>query len=163
MSLLRRRMMMQTAKSGAKYPLVNGRHKLDNGGYVEVSNGNHVHVVSGRQNTYINCSNIEQNTETDFSNIPAWFTIPAGAACALRLSNINRYGRQTSAYVNFMKANSTSESDFRTENLADSVDAVTEASFENSEPISFLFFRPWNYTPEIEFDVTLTVNGERWI
>ena len=155
--------MMDTKKDSAKYPLVNGRYTLSNGGYVEVSNGNHVHVVLGRQGTYINCSNIEQNTETDFSNIPAWFTIPAGAACTLRLSNINRYGRQTSAYVNFMKANSTSESDFRTGNLTDSVDAVTEASFENSEPISFLFFRPLNYTPEIEFDVELTVNGERWI
>lgn len=160
---MRRRMMTETKRAGAKYPLVNGRYTLSNGGYVEASNGNHVHVVSARQNNYINCSNIEQNIETDFSNIPTWFTIPAGATCVLTLSNINRYGRQTNAYVNFMKANSTSESDFRTENLTDSVDAVTEAQFENSEPISFLFFRPLNYTPEIEFDVQFTVNGERWI
>lgn len=154
---------MDTKKDSAKYPLANGRYTLSNGGYVEVSNGNHVHVVSVRQNSYINCSNINQNVETDFSNIPAWFTVPEGVTCVLTLSNINRYGRQTSVYVNFMRANSAQESNFRTENLTDSVDAVTEASFENSEPISFLFFRPLNYTPEIEFDVEFTVNGERWI
>lgn len=150
-------------KSGAKYPLVNGRYTLSNGGYVEVSNGNHVHVVSGRQDSYINCSNINQNVETDFSNIPAWFTVPEGVTCVLALSNINRYGRKTNAYVNFMRANSAQESNFRISNLTDSVDSITEVAFENNEPISLLFFRPLNYTPEIEFDVEFTVNGERWI
>ena len=80
-----------------------------------------------------------------------------------RLYNINRYGRQTNAYVNFMWANSAQESNFYTSNLTDSVDSITEVAFENSEAISFLFFRPLNYTSEIEFDVEFTVNGERWI
>ena len=58
---MRRRMMMDTKKDSAKYPLVNGRHKFSNGGYVEVSNGNHVKIETITSVSYVNLSNVNQN------------------------------------------------------------------------------------------------------
>ena len=60
---MRRRVLMETKESGAKYPLVNGRHEFDNGGYVEVTNGNHARIENVAPTSYVNLSNINQNNE----------------------------------------------------------------------------------------------------
>ena len=56
---------MQTIESGAKYPLVNGRHEFSDGSYVEISNGNHIMLYKSINGSgYINISDISQNSDT---------------------------------------------------------------------------------------------------
>ena len=168
MSLLRRRMMMQTMESGAKYPLVNGRHEFDNGGYVEVTNGNHVRIENVAQASYVNLSNINQNNENssgdnNINYLPVWITLPAQSTCIFKILNIVRNGTATVIGVNFRKANAAQSLGFSNGNFTDSNDKIKYVTVNEDTDVGCLFIWIGNYTPYIEFDVELTVNGERWI
>ena len=167
--LLRRRMMMDTKKDSAKYPLVNGRHEFSEGSYVEVSNGNHVKLHVLPTQTYINLSNIEQNstypgTQLNINNHPEIFTLPAGSQCVLRLKNIQQVNANQRATVNFRAANGAYSSDFN-DNINFAL--VNNVTIERDIKTDFHVgcFLTWNSSSnfDLEFDVEFTVNGERWI
>ena len=161
-------MMMQTEKSGAKYPLVNGRHEFDNGGYVEVSNGNHVKIEKIAPVSYVNLSNINQNSSvsSDMNNInylPIWITLPEQSDCVLKILNINRTGTATPIGINFRKAGAEQSLGFSNGNFTDSEDKIKQVTIEEDTGVGCLFMWIGNHTPHIEFDIEFTVNGERWI
>lgn len=161
-------MMMQTEKSGAKHPLVNGRHEFDNGGYVEVTNGNHIKIEEARDNSYVNFSNVNQNkivsnTANNINYLPTWITLPAQSTCIFQILNIVRNGTATSIGVNFRKANAAQSLGFSNGNFTDSNDKIKYMTVNEDTDAGCLFIWIGNYTPYIEFDVELTVNGERWI
>ena len=168
MSLLRRRMMMETQKSGAKYPLVNGRHEFSNGGYVEVSNGNHVKIEKIASASYVNLSNINQNNEdssgaNNINYLPVWITLPEQSTCIFQILNIVRNGTATPIGVNFRKANAAQSLGFSSGNFTDSNDKIKYVTVNEDTDVGCLFTWIGNYTPYIEFDVEFKVNGERWI
>ena len=167
MSLLRRRMMMQTMESGAKYPLVNGRHEFSDGSYVWVTNGNHVKIENVSGNSFLNLSNINQNeiassSTNNINNLPTWITLPAQSTCIFQELNIVRTGT-SSVGINFRKANSPQSLGFSNGNFTDSNDKIKYVIVNEDTDVGCLFMWIANYTPFIEFDVALTVNGERWI
>ena len=171
MSLLqRRRMMMQTTESGAKYPLVNGRHEFNNGGYVEVTNGNHIILDSINGWSWINISNIYQNTTmNDIENInnkSEWFSLNTGDICILKIYNmVNKPGSNIA--FNFRRAESSTSSVFGTGVSSTNDDRIVEKTIESEESIGCLFLQVQSQgsgvNRKIEFDVEFTVNGERWI
>lgn len=166
---MRRRMMMETKESGAKYPLANGRHEFSEGSYVEVSNGNHVKLHILPTQTYINLSNIEQNSAypgalLNINNHPEIFTLPAGSHCVLRLKNIQQVNANQRAAVNFRAANGSHSSNFNDDiNFSIANNVTIERDMGSDFPVGC--FLTWNSSSnfDLEFDVEFTVNGERWI
>ena len=161
-------MMMDTKKDSAKYPLLNGRHKFSNGGYVEVSNGNHVKIETITPASYVNLSNVNQNGDdsTKSKNIdylPAWVTFPEGSTCIFRILNINRNNTTTVVGLNFRGANKATSLNFSNGNFTDSNDKIKIVVLNEYTEAGCLFIWIGNYTTFMEFDVELTVNGERWI
>lgn len=169
---MRRRIMMQTEKSGAKYPLVNGRHEFDNGGYVEVTNGNHVvYRKSSHGSANVNISNIFQNigVQSDINNInnlPEIYTIPSGVPIRFEIKNVSglsSYNGET----NFRLANEGKSGSFHTgvfSNNAPNYNTILEKILDSPEKVGCLFLYSTMLPDcQIEFDVEFTVNGERWI
>ena len=162
MSLLRRRMMMQTAKSGAKYPLMNGRHEFSNGGYVEVTNGNHVkfHAINAG---FINVSNVFQNTanqnSADNAKCPLWFSVNKGDVGNLKIFNLRKEG-SSNAHIRFAKENSADAVLETTISLIEGTEK--EFVFPNAEGVGCLYCFCYG-AMTVEFDVEFTVNGDRWI
>ena len=168
--LLRRRMMMETTKeqSGARYPLVNGKHEFSDGSYVEVSNGNHVKIEMVAASSYVNLSNINQNeinssSTKNINYLPTWITLPAQSTCIFQILNIVRNGMATTIGINFRKANAAQSLEFSDGNFTDSNDKIKHVTVNEDTDVGCLFAWIGNYTQCIEFDVELTVNGERWI
>ena len=168
--LLRRRMMMETTKeqSGARYPLVNGRHEFSDGGYVEVTNGNHVKIEMVAASSYVNLSNINQNeinssSTKNINYLPTWITLPAQSTCIFQILNIVRNGIATTIGINFRKANTAQSLGFSNGNFTDSNDKINYVTVNEDTDVGCLFAWIGNNTQCIEFDVELTVNGERWI
>ena len=165
--LLRRRIMMNTKKDSAKYPLVNGRHNFNNGGYVEVVNGNHVKCATKYVDGYINLSNIFENSvaQNNVANInykETWITLPAQSVCILKITNILRSNSAANLGINFRAANSNTILNFSYGNFTDSEDKIKEVTVLTDTNVGCLF--AWISTEtQIEFDVEFTVNGERWI
>lgn len=161
-------MMMQTEKSGAKYPLVNGRHEFSDGGYIVVSN-NHV-LAFLRNNSLCNYSNIFQNTEESNSQyniswLPAFGeTLKQGDKIMLNIINLKNMNK---ALINFVirisgtnqnilssgNGNYTTDLSLKNNVINDNVDIGSFGLYVNSG----IFDEP------VEFDVEFTVNGERWI
>lgn len=162
MSLLRRRMMMQTAKSGAKYPLVNGRHEFNSGAYIEVTNGNHVkfHAINAG---FINVSNVFQNTanQSSVDNVkcPLWFSVNNGDVGNLKIFNLQKEGT-SNANIRFVKENSSNTAFGTIINLIEDVEK--EFVVAETEGVGCLYCFCYG-TMTVEFDVEFTVNGERWI
>ena len=155
-------------KSGAKYPLVNGRHEFSNGSYVEVTNGSHVKIENIANNSCVNLSNINQNSSvsSNMNNInylPIWITLPEQSDCVLKILNINRMGPATNIGINFKKADAAQSLGFSNGNFADSEDKIKQVTIEEDTGVGCLFIWIKNYTQHIEFDIEFTVNGERWI
>lgn len=160
MSLLRRRMMMQTAKSGAKYPLVNGRHEFSFGNYVEVTNGNRVKFNVDRA-SYLNISNIFLNTDSSNNiqniNSSAIFFIPENSDCHLSVKNFQKEGNSNVALA-LIKSESTSTA-YSFGNVTDDVDLDRNLS---NISVGCLRVFTSGFT-SCEFYIEFTVNGERWI
>lgn len=143
------------------YPFVNGKWTYSNGDWIEITNGNHVHYKANNAKTYLNLSNIEQNTTdasdaANINNIPAMFTIPAGAECVLTVSNVSGYLND----ANFRLANASASSTFF---VGDSKNTTTASITTDSAIDIGCFFTYINKATECEFDITFTVNGEWWI
>ena len=152
---------MQTAKSGAKYPLVNGRHEFDNGGYVEVTNENHVKFTVNSA-SYVNISNILNNTASNSVNnikCPLWFTLNNNDICILKIFNFSKHGI---ANVSCIFAVSDSSSDSGISSGILSGDIEKEYNITSQKDIGCLYCFCYG-SMTVEFDVEFTVNGERWI
>ena len=172
MSLPRRRMMMQIIESGAKYPLVNGRHEFSDGSYVEISNGNHIMFYKSiNGGGYIDISDISQNSDTidNVQNInykPKIYTIPAGVQTRLEVKNVKGIGGYD-AQTNFRLSERNISGSFKTGNFTynnPEFNTVVLKTLENPEDVGCLFiFSAMPAGAQVEFDVELTVNGERWI
>ena len=164
---MRRRTMMDTKKDSAKYPLVNGRHEFDNGGYVEVANGNHVKCATKYVDGYINLSNIFENSvaQNNVANInykETWIILPTQSVCILKITNILRSNSAANLGINFRAANSYTSLNFSDGNFTDSEDKIKEVTVLTDTNVGCLF--AWiSAEIQIEFDVEFTVNGERWI
>lgn len=159
--------MTETKRAGAKYPLVNGRHNFNNGGYVEVANGNHVKCATKYVDGYINLSNIFENSpaQNNASNInhkETWITLPAQSVCVLKITNIVRSNNNAYVGINFRAANSNASLNFSDGNFTDSEDKIKEVTISTDTDVGCLF--SWiSREIQIEFNVEFTVNGERWI
>ena len=172
MSLLRRRMMMQIIESGAKYPLVNGRHEFSDGSYVEISNGNHIMFYKSiNGGGYINISDISQNSDTidNVKNInykPKIYTIPAGVQTRFEVKNVKGIG-DYDAQTNFRLSGTAFSGSFKTGSFTynnPEFNTVALKTLENPEDVGCLFmYTAMPAGTQIEFDVQFTVNGERWI
>lgn len=144
-----------------RYPFVDGKWTYSNGDWIEISNGNHVHYKANNTKTYLNLSNIKQNTAnaSDTANInghPAMFTIPAGAECLLTVSNVSGYLND----ANFRLANAAASSTF----FVGDIKNISTVSLTAEDAISIgCFFTYISKATECEFDIEFTVNGERWI
>lgn len=172
--LLRRRMMCEQQLKMAKYPLVNGRHDFSDGSYVEVTNGNHVKIVGYTSNniptrTYasVNITNIYNNTFSpqnfDNSNQNTTYPLRNGDTVVLEYTNIKKdfisnFGfngyianSRVSAGLNTIGTPVTTED--RTENIV-----LTQ----NKDVGALLCFNSV-LDGTMEFDVSMEVNGERWI
>ena len=157
---MRRRMMMDTKKDSAKYPLVNGRHEFDNGDWIEVSNGNHVKSYV-KQASYLNISNILLNTNASNNiqnlNSPEIFYIPENSTCTLSIKNYQKSGNGNTAFALIESESTSTAYSFG----AVSSDIEIERSLSN---ISVGCLRVFiNTIVSCEFDIEFTVNGERWI
>lgn len=164
---------MQTEKSGAKYPLVNGRKNFGSGiGFVEVTNGNHV-VYKKTENgsAFINISNVFQNGDNQSfdSNInlkPEIYTIPSGVPIRFEIKNVSGFGSY-GGETNFRLANDVKSGSFHTgafSNNAPNYNTILEKILDSPEKVGCLFlYSTMSADSQIEFDVEFTVNGERWI
>ena len=162
---------MDTKKDSAKYPLVNGRYEFDNGGYVEVTNGNHVELMSRNTMSFVNLSNIFQNS-TSISNtlnidrLPSIYIIPDGVDARIEIKNVQCQGTFSVA-TNFRIANSTRSGSFSTGPATQNNPQyrnVIEKILDQNEDVGCYFV--YSNTPiikPVQFDVEFTVNGERWI
>lgn len=170
---MRRRMMMQTEKSGAKYPLVNGRHEFSDGSYVEISNGNHIMFYKSINGFgYINISDISQNSDTidNMKNInykPKIYTIPSGVQTRFEVKNVHGTGGML-IETNFRLANSNISGSYHTGRfsvLNPENNTIASVVLEAAEDVGclFLYQAGGSNGNVIEFDVEFTVNGERWI
>ena len=170
MNLLRRRLMMQ--KSGAKYPLVNGRHEFSDGSYVEVTNGNHILFFKNvAAAAFVNLSNIFQNTASALQsdnvyNKPKMYTIPYEKPVKFEVKNVQGAGNYTGE-TNFKLANSPVSGSFHTGTFSANnpeYNTIIEKILETPEDVGCLFmYSGMQAGSQIEFDVEFTVNGERWI
>lgn len=169
---MRRRMMMDTKKDSAKYPLVNGRHEFSDGSYVEVTNGNHILFFKNISSAaYVNLSNIFQNTTlaSQLSNIyskPKIYTIPSEKLLKFEIKNVQGTGSYEGE-TNFKLANSPASGSFRTGKFTinnPQFNTIVEKILDAPEDAGCLFlYSAMAAGNQIEFDIEFTVNGERWI
>ena len=164
---------MQTEKSGAKYPLVNGRHEFSDGSYVEVTNGNHVlfRKQSGATNNgHVDLSNVLENSDSFSStgNInfkSRIFTIPAGALAKFEIKNVQGNGNFT-CETNFRLAGTSASGSFHTGKFntqSPEFNTSIEVTLSVAEEVGCLFMYYIGSVSQVEFDVEFTVGGERWI
>ena len=175
--LLRRRMMMDTKKDSAKYPLVNGQFGFgiwgDFNAYatMTISNGSHVRIDRTDKildgNWYINLSNGNENgysptSETNINNKSTKFTLNRGDNCTLKIRNIMSNSNATFA---FDLRSGHASLGFNTGDSDSLSDRIKNVVIEKVENVGCLFMYIKQFDPDtyIEFDVEFTVNGERWI
>ena len=170
--LLRRRIMMDTKKDSAKYPLVNGRHEFSEGSYIEISNENHVMLYKSINGSgYINISDISQNSDTidNVQNInykPKIYTIPAGVQTRFEVKNVKGIGGYD-AQTNFRLSGRSISGSFKTGSFTynnPEFNTVVLKTLENPEDVGCLFI--YSNMPagaQVEFDVQFMVDDERWI
>ena len=169
---MRRRMLMDTKKDSAKYPLVNGRHEFSDGSYVEISNENHIMFYKGTGDLgFINISDISQNSDTldNRQNInykPKIYTIPAGVQTRFEVKNVKGIGGYN-AQTNFKLSERDISGSFKTGSFTynnPEFNTVVLKTLENPEDVGCLFiYSTMPAGAQVEFDVQFTVDGERWI
>ncbi len=163
---------METKESGAKYPLVNGRHEFSEGSYIEISNENHIMFYkSTKGGGYINISDISQNTKSigDIQNInykPKIYTIPAGVQTRFEVKNVKGIG-DYDAQTNFRLSERNISGSFKTGGFTynnPEFNTVVLKTLENPEDVGCLFiYSAMPAGAQVEFDVQFTVDDERWI
>ena len=170
---MRRRMMMQIIESGAKYPLVNGRHDFYDGSFVEISNGNHAYISKNfNGSAYINISDIFQNgidathINENINRKPTMYIIPSGKPAEFYIKNVKGVGLYD-GQTNFRISDEMVSGSFKTGTFNTSnpeFNTTVKKTLSDPEDVGCLFV--YSLMPKgasIEFDVEFYVNGERWI
>lgn len=159
------------------YPLKNGTKAFSNGTVVTVTNGNHVKIEFGSrvEAMFINLSDVGSNTDTannsdNINNQPAFFSVKAEDTIETTLRNIvlsrssisidfnYRIAMYTGSLFDAIKVNYDSAS---TGEIVD-----TKLAGSNNDIGCFFCYFHGNYvesTDYIEFDVSMTVNGVKYI
>lgn len=160
--------MTDRAISVAKYPLVNGRHEFSDGTYIEVTNGNHVKIV-GNTSAYasINFTNINNNTDSlqNYANSNQNTTYPLrnGDTVVLKYTNIQKDFVSNFGFNGYI-ANSTKSAGLNTIGTPDTTDdRIENIVLTQNKNVGALFCYSSVLGGVIEFDVSMEVNGERWI
>lgn len=151
---------------GALYPLENGYHAFSESNcWVEVTNGNHVSLRTPAYNgRYMNITNVSSNgtnaRSTNNEKHATIFTLPAGSEVVLTISNRT----QTDTYAHTVSINAP-----------DSTTDIATTGALASQTTKTITFTPETDTPvgsisttitsrnQIQFDISLTVDGVRWI
>lgn len=171
--MLRRRVIIETEKSGAKYPLVNGRHEFSDGSFVEVSNGNHVlfqKQSSATSGGFVDLSNVLENSgglgNTGNINFKSHiFTIPAGVRTKFEIKNVQGNGNFT-CETNFRLAGTSASGSFHTGKFntqSPEFNTSIEVTLSVAEEVGCLFMYYIGSISQVEFDVEFTVGSEKWI
>lgn len=172
--LRRRSVMTDQTISDAKYPLVNGRHEFSDGTYIEVTNGNHVKIVGDTSDnspsqTYasINFTNINNNTGSlqNYANSYQNTTYPLrnGDTVVLKYTNIQKDFVSNFGFNGYI-ANSTKSAGLNTIGTPDTTeDRIENIVLTQNKDVGALFCFSSVLNGTIEFDVSMEVNGERWI
>ena len=138
----------------------------DNTGYITITNGNHVKIEAetiAKQSDGLtfNVTSHLTNGNT-MNNLPTAFTLPADVPIVFKYSNF--VGDTFSKQLNTRKARTSTSGSFGTgvkTSLADITVSKTLTTAENVGCV-FGYFQP-AAGQSVEFDVSLTVDGERWI
>ena len=169
--MLRRRMVMtDQVDSNAKYPLVQSTFYA-HGIRVTSEKGNHIKILTDddavyRNNAWINLSNVGL-TNYNFNyngvyNKPEIFTIPEESHCVLNIKNILGGDDKTARQIGFVKSNSTEILDLIEGYINEGKNITTEKEISSEFSVGCLFIYG-NIRLDLEFDIELYVNGERWI
>lgn len=166
--LRRRSVMTDQTISDAKYPLVNGRHEFSDGSYVEVTNGNHVKIV-GNTSAYasINFTNINNNTDSpqsyDNSNQNTTYPLRYWDTVVLKYTNIQKDFVSNFGFNGYI-ANSIKPAGLNTIGTPDTTeDRIENIILMQNKNVGALFCYNSVLGGAMEFDVSMEVNGERWI
>lgn len=166
--------MEDRTNSDAKYPLVNGRHEFSDGTYIEVTNGNHVKIVGDTSDnspsqTYasINFTNVNNNTYSpqNFDNSVQNVTYPLkkGDNIVLKYTNIQKDFVSDFGFNGYIE-NSTASAELNTNGTPDTTgDRIENIVLTRNKNVGALFCYNSVLGGTIEFDVSMEVNGERWI
>lgn len=170
----RRMLMLRHGITDAKHPLVNGRHEFSDGTYIEVTNGNHVKIVGDTSDniplqTYasINFTNINNNTYSpqNYNNSVQNVTYPLkkGDNIVLKYTNIQKDFVSNFGFNGYI-ANSRVSANLNTIGTPDTTDdRIENIVLTQSKNVGALFCYNSVLGGTIEFDVSMDVNGERWI
>ena len=172
--LRRRAVMPDRTTSDTKYPLVNGRHEFSDGTYIEVTNGNHVKIVGDTSDnistqTYasINFTNINNNTNSpqNFNNSNQNTTYPLrnGDTVVLKYTNIQKDFVSNFGFNGYI-ANSRDSANLNTIGTHTTTDdRIENIVLTQNKNVGALFCYNSVLDGTMEFDVSMEVNGERWI
>lgn len=145
------------------YPLTD-RNVTVSGNTLEISNGNHVkYTVTSSQYGFVNITSGEISSNANIvNNLASWFTIPANVPVILTLSNMTNSGA-TDLSTNFRLASASTSASFSTSGTSGG-ERVVQKTLSSAENVScfFLFSNSFK-VGTIEFDITLTVDGVRYI
>lgn len=153
----------------ALYPLHNGSDAFGNL-QLEISNGNHVKLLNTAaqqqsSDIFFNLHTCEVGGSTVVNNKPLLFTLPAGKTAVLRLYNIvNPDGVVFAANVRL--ANTSYSGTLSTGDAAHTGEVTVTKTPPSDVNASCLFVFSRQFilqAASVEFDVELTVDGQRWI
>lgn len=171
------------------YALTSGTHTFTTqtyGKYITISNGNHVKLglakvtaQGANQGSFFNLSDLAKNKTTakqDTNNAAVnnlsdvMFTIPNGASVKWEVKNMNYTGSELLAqsYSEFnvgMRKTSASTGVIDAVGYPAGTERMSvEKTFTEATEASCVFvYAAFTNEVELEFDIYLTVNGERWI
>ena len=188
--LMRRRRALMAAGGNPvpKYALSSGTHTFTTqtaAKYVTVSNGNHIkvgfpNVTSGSNaGAFINLSDLTKNLTTAQQNINnaavnnlsnVYFAIPSGAVVKWEIKNItvsvaDMLNQSAGDFVFSMRKTSASTSVINPVGYPQYAERLTvEKTFTEATNVSCVFlYAVYTKAVDVECDIYLTVNGERWI
>ena len=165
------------------YPLTNGEHTFTDSATadrtVTVTNQNHVKYVNPHATTASNingsyaifdvvtANTTNANTQNINSPSATLFTLPSGASVEMEISNIQCSALSDAAstltkYAIALRSGSTSVVTTGDLTPTDTSKTVTK-TMDSASNITCVFFFAGKAIESLEFDISLTVNGERWI
>lgn len=173
-----------TVTQGGLYPMTNGNHAFTANGYegrtITVTNNNHVKyynpnpnnvVGSGVLGSYAIFDNVydnQTNAGTTNINNPSTplFTLPASSTVVMEISNIEYDGLSgadtVTKYAIALRSGSTSivtTGDL----LPANTDKTVTKAISNDTNITCAFLYAGTAIETLEFDISVTVNGVKWI
>ncbi len=168
-----------TADSGL-YPLENGTHTFSaNDRTLTVTNGYHFAYTAPNASSsqtakgaYLNLSKVSENdtSATEASNInktTTLFTLPASATVVFEVKNISftnvGAAGSTNKYALAVRSNTTSIITTGDKDISDTADISVTQTISSDTAITCVFAYLRNPFSAFEADISLTVNGVRWI